>query len=165
MSLTPIAKITGEIQNQPGWEGVRDWGLIVQAWLAIVSPTIAKHSRPRSISREILTIATNSSSLAHQLTFGRQALCRQLNSQLNTPVKDLRFVAVGYQLLPQHQATATDESLIRIDSGPVVVCSNCNSRARSGELLRWSVCQFCAIKLNIIGQRSISIRPSQSIGI
>jgi predicted nucleic acid-binding Zn ribbon protein len=158
MSLTPIAKITCEIQNQPGWEGVRDWGLIVQAWSAIVSPTIAKHSQPRSISREILTIATNSSSLAHQLTFGRQALCRQLNSQLNTPVKDLRFMAVGYHLAAHH-ATATDESLIRIDSGSIVICTHCHARAREGELLRWGVCQFCAIKLKVIGQRSIAIQP------
>jgi predicted nucleic acid-binding Zn ribbon protein len=162
MSLTPIAKITCEIQNQPGWEGVRDWGLIVQAWLAIVSPTIAKHSQPRSISREILTIATNSSSLAHQLTFGRQALCRQLNNHLTTPVKDLRFMAVGYQLAVNHQVTATDESLIRISSGPIVICTHCHARARSGEILRWGVCQFCAIELQIIGQRSIAIRPSRS---
>lgn len=157
MSLTPISTITFEIQNQPGWEGVRDWGLIVQAWFAIVSPTIAQHSQPRSISREILTIATNSSSLAHQLTFGRQALCRQLNNQLSTPVKDLRFMAVGYNSL-DHNLTATDESLIRIDSGAIVICSHCNSRARAGEIFRWGVCQFCAIDLKIIGQKSIAIK-------
>jgi predicted nucleic acid-binding Zn ribbon protein len=157
MSLTPIAKITVEIQQQPGWEGVRDWGLIVQAWAAIVSPTIAQHSRPRSISRNILTIATNSSSLAHQLTFGRQALCRQLNNQLIIPVQDLRFMAVGYNSLTSN-IPATDESLIRIDSGAVVICSHCNSRARSGEIFRWGVCQFCAIDLKIIGQKSIAIK-------
>jgi predicted nucleic acid-binding Zn ribbon protein len=161
MSLTPIAKITVEIQHQPGWEGVRDWGLIVQAWLAIVSPTIAQHSQPRSISRDILSIATNSSSLAHQLTFGRQALCRQLNNQLSnqlsSPVKDLRFIAVGYNSLSSN-ISATDESLVRIDSGAVVICSHCNSRARAGEIFRWGVCQFCAIDLQIIGQRSITIK-------
>jgi predicted nucleic acid-binding Zn ribbon protein len=159
MSLTPIAKITVEIQDQPGWEGVKDWGLIVQAWSAIVSPTVAKHTQPRSVSREILTIATNSSSLAHQLTFGRQALCRQLNHQLNyqlhLPLKDLRFVAVGFNSLSS-SITATDESLIRIDSGPIVICSHCNSRARAGEILRWGVCQFCAIDLQLLGHRSIT---------
>jgi predicted nucleic acid-binding Zn ribbon protein len=157
MSLTPIAKITVEIQQQPGWEGVRDWGLIVQAWATIVSPTIAQHSRPRSISRNILTIATNSSSLAHQLTFGRKALCRQLNNQLIIPVQDLRFMAVGYNSLTSN-ILATDESLTRIDSGAVVICSHCNSRARSGEIFRWGVCQFCAIDLKIIGQKSIAIK-------
>ncbi len=161
MSLTPIAKITVEIQAQPGWEGVRDWGLIVQAWSAIVSPTIAQHSQPRSISREILTIATNSSSLAHQLTFGRQALCRQLNHQLkyqlSQPIKDLRFMAVGYNS-SSNQISATDESLIRIDSGAIVICSHCNSRARAGEIFRWGVCKFCAIDLKVIGQKLIAIK-------
>jgi predicted nucleic acid-binding Zn ribbon protein len=150
MSLTPISKITVEIQSQPGWEGVRDWGLIVEAWLATVSPTIANHSQPRSISRDILTIATNSSSLAHQLTFGRTALCRQLNTRLTTPIKDLRFVAVGYTSRTV-TVTPTDSSSLPIDSGPVVSCSRCDTRAREGELQRWGVCQFCAIDLGIIG--------------
>jgi hypothetical protein len=153
MSLTPISRITVDIQNQPGWEGVRDWGLIVKAWEAIVSPNIANHSQPRSISRDILTIATNSSSLAHQLTFGRQALCRQLNAQLITPINDLRFVAVGYSSRTI-TATPTDSSSVSIDSGSIVICSHCDARAREGEILRWSVCRFCAIDLEIIGRKS-----------
>ena len=145
MSLTPIGKVTFEIQNQPGWEGVRDWGLIIQAWKAIVSPKIAQHSQPRSISREILTIATHGSSLAHQLTFGRRSLCQQLNAQLITPIKDLRFVAVGYS---SHITidTPIDDANISIDSGEIVICSRCDTRAREGEIFRWGVCRFCAIK-------------------
>jgi predicted nucleic acid-binding Zn ribbon protein len=152
MPLTPISKITVEIQTQPGWEGVRDWGLIIQAWIVVVSPAIAARSQPRSISRDVLTIATNSSSLAHQLTFGRQSLCRQLNSHLIVPIKDLRFVAVGHTS-KQNTSTKTDNLAIPIDSGAIVICSHCNCRARQGELLRWSVCQFCAIDLGIIGQK------------
>ena len=150
MTLTPISKITFEIQSQPGWEGVRDWGSIVKAWIDTVSPTIANNTQPRSISREILTIATHSSSLAHQLTFGRQALCRQLNDRLSFAVRDLRFIAVGYTSSGTG-ATATDESPIRIDSGSIVICPHCHSRAREGEIFRWGVCQFCAMKLGIMG--------------
>ncbi len=152
MSLVPISKITFEIQSQPGWEGVRDWGEIVKAWIDTVSPPIANQTQPRSISREILTIATNSSSLAHQLTFGRQALCRQLNSRLDVPVRDLRFIAVGYSNSDTN-VTATDDSLVRIDSGAIVVCSHCNTRAREGEIFRWGVCQFCAMSLGIMGSK------------
>ena len=152
MSLTPISKITVEIQAQPGWEGVRDWGLIVKAWSSTVSPMIANHTQPRSISREVLTIATNSSSLAHQLTFGRQALCQQLNQHLTVPVRELRFISVGYSH-SSSKDTATEDSLARIDSGSIVICSHCNSRAREGEIFRWGVCQFCALKLGIMGSR------------
>lgn len=151
MSLTPISIITFEIQNQPGWEGVRDWGLIVQAWINTVSPTIAQHTQPRSISREILTIATNSSSLAHQLTFGRQALCQKLNIHLAVPVKDLRFIAVGYTS-SSSKATASDSLSRSIESEAIVICSHCDTRAREGEILRWGVCQFCAINLDILGR-------------
>jgi predicted nucleic acid-binding Zn ribbon protein len=156
MSLTPISKIALELQNQPGWEGVRDWGLIVQAWVATVSPAIAERTQPRSISRGTLTIATNSSSLAHQLTFGRQALRDRLNHQLVTPIADLRFVAAGYRQ-PNTPAPTENRSL-PIDSGEIVICSHCDCRARQGELQRWGVCQFCALALGIIGGKS-AIRP------
>jgi predicted nucleic acid-binding Zn ribbon protein len=152
MSLTPISMITQAIEQQPGWEGVRDWGQIVRAWEAVVSPAIASRSRPRSLSRGILSIATNSASLAHQLTFGRQALCQQLNSQLSTPVSDLRFAAVGYAS-PAIPTVAEDRS-IPIDSGEIVICAHCDCRARQGEILRWGVCQFCAIDLGILGGRN-----------
>lgn len=152
MSLTPISTIIFEIQTQPGWEGVRDWGLIVRAWFAIVSPAIASHSRPKSISRGILTIATDSSSLAHQLTFGRQALCQQLNTQLLSPIKDLRFVPVGYGCHNRLSATAGDS--LAMDAGDIVICSRCDCRARQGELSRWGMCQFCAIDLGIVGGKT-----------
>ncbi|AFY91993.1 DUF721 domain-containing protein [Chamaesiphon minutus] len=143
MSLTSIASITSAIQNQPGWEGVRDWGAIVRAWSQIVSPAIAERTQPRSLSRGILTIATNSSSLSHQLTFGRQALCQRFNRLESAPsIVDLRFVAVGYT--DRSIVTATDDRSVAIDSGNVVICSHCNCRAREGELLRWNVCRFCA---------------------
>ena len=129
MSLTSILAIAFEIQNQPGWEGVRDWGLIVQAWADTVSPAIAERSRPKSLSRGILTVATNSSSLAHQLTFGRQALCQQLNTQLIAPIDELRFVAVGFTSSSSTPTPTTSQS-IPIDSGTIVICSHCNCRAR-----------------------------------
>lgn len=148
MSLTSISLITTQIQDRPGWEGVRDWGLIIRAWTAIVSPPIAARTQPKSLSRGVLTIATPSSSLAHQLTFGRQALCLQFNQLgIAPPIDDLRFVAAGYR---QSSPTATDTTTIPIDSGAIVICAQCQCRARQGELLRWGVCQYCAIDLGIL---------------
>jgi predicted nucleic acid-binding Zn ribbon protein len=159
MPLTSISAITTQIQNQPGWEGVRDWGLILRAWANSVSPALADRTQPKSLSRNVLTIATNSSSLAHQLTFGRQALCLKLNSQLIAPqIDDLRFVSVGYS---KFSPTAIDLTQIPIYSGEIVVCSHCQCRARQGELLRWDVCQYCAIDLGII--QGMSRQPRSTL--
>ncbi|WP_310409988.1 DUF721 domain-containing protein [Chamaesiphon sp. OTE_8_metabat_110] len=151
MSIAPISAITLQLQEQPGWEGVRDWGAIVRAWQASVSPLIAERTQPRSLNRGLLTIATNSASLAHQLTFGRQKLCHQLNLHLDGSIQDLRFVAIGFS--SNTSPTATQSVSVPIDSGAVVICSQCNTRARQGELLRWGVCQFCAIDLGILGRK------------
>jgi predicted nucleic acid-binding Zn ribbon protein len=158
MALTSISTITAQIQNQPGWEGVRDWGLIIQAWVATVSPAIADRTQPKSLSRGVLTIATPSSSLAHQLTFGRRSLCLQFNRLLIAPqIDDLRFVAVGYR---QFSPTATDNTTIPIDSGEIVICDRCQCRARQGELLRWDVCQYCAIDLGILQGTAHTLRST-----
>ncbi len=151
MSLTPISTIVFQLQKQPGWADIRDWGSIVQAWKATVSPAIASHSRPKSIVRGIVTIATHSSSLAHQLTFGRQALCQQLNTQLIVPIVGLKFVPVGYtnDNLPK----SADNGCLPIDGGDIVICSHCHCPARQGELSRWDMCRFCAIDLGILGGR------------
>lgn len=151
MSPISIAAITLDLQNQPGWEGIRDWGLIIQAWKVAVSPAIATRSRPKSLSKEVLTIATNSASLAHQLTFGRKALCQQLNSHLITPVIDLRFAPIGYR--EEVIAPEGEDLAIPIDSGEIVDCPQCSCPARTGELFRWGVCQFCAIDSGILGGR------------
>ncbi len=155
MPFTPIAKIAIEIQNQPGWEGVRDWGIIISTWDRIVSPAIASHSRPKSIARSILTIATNSASLAHQLTFGRKSLCLQLNHHLldiREPFTDLRFAPVGYS--DKSIVSAVEDEYLPIDGGEIVICPHCSCRSRQGGLSRWGVCQFCAIDLGILGSRS-----------
>lgn len=151
MSPISIAAITVEIQNQPGWEGVRDWGMIVRAWADTVSPAIASRSRPRSLSKEILTIATNSASLAHQLTFGRKALCQRLNTHLSLSIVDLRFAPIGFQ--DQGIAAVGEDLIMPIDSGEIVICTDCDAPARAGELIRWGVCQFCAIDSGILGGR------------
>ncbi|WP_310484487.1 DUF721 domain-containing protein [Chamaesiphon sp. VAR_48_metabat_403] len=155
MSLTPISSITLGIQQQPGWEGVRDWGLIIRAWQLSVSPSVAERAMPKTFTRGVLTIATHSSSLAHQLAFGRVQLLQQLNAHLDGSIDDLRFVAVGFSSL--NQPIATEDRTIPIDSGEIVICSHCHCRARQGELLRWDVCQFCAIELGILGKRSGSV--------
>ncbi len=151
MSLTPISKISFDIQNQPGWEGVREWGIVVRTWAEIVSPTVAARSRPKSLSRDMLTIATDGASLAHQLTFNRRTLCQKLNARLPIAIADLRFAPLGQ--IGQTALTATPNDEIAIDSGDIVICERCECRARQGELLRWDVCQYCAIDLGIVGGR------------
>lgn len=158
MPFTPIAAIAIDIQTQPGWEGVKDWGIIIKAWDQTVPPAIASHSRPKSIAKSTLTIATNSSSLAHQLTFGRKSLCDRLNHRLldtMEPFTELRFAPVGYS--DRSVISAVEDEYLPIDGGEIVICPTCSCRSRQGELFRWGVCQFCAIDIGILGSRYLKV--------
>lgn len=155
MSLSSITQILHQIQSQPGWEQVRNWQQIVTAWREVVSTEIASQTQPRSVYRGMLNISTASSSLAHQLTFQRRLLCRQLNALLPpsiTPVRDLRFSPSGWSrsLTPSTQPNA-DSDLPRVEGRSILNCPDCDLRTPSAELQRWGVCRFCAIDRGIIG--------------
>jgi predicted nucleic acid-binding Zn ribbon protein len=154
MSLSPITEILNQIQSQSGWEPVRDWFQIVSAWREVVSPQIASQTQPRSIYRDLLTIATNSSSLAHQLTFQRRLLCRQLNDRLPpsiAPLRDLRFAPVGYSQHPSQSNLAMSASNLPPIAETIVPCPDCDCRTPVAEVQRWGTCRFCAIAHGTIG--------------
>lgn len=154
MSLSPITQILDQIQNQPGWESVRDWQQIVAAWREVVSPSIASHTQPRSIQRNLLTIATDSSSLAHQLTCQRRLLCRQLNDRLPrsiSPLRDLRFSPIGCTSSSRRSNQGMMETILSTDLAPILNCPDCDCRTPTAEVQRWGVCRFCAISKGTIG--------------
>jgi predicted nucleic acid-binding Zn ribbon protein len=155
MSLSPITDILDRLQNQPGWEQVRDWQQIVSAWRDTVSPPIASQTQPKSLQRGVLTISTTSSSLAHQLTFQRRSLCRQLNERLTSvihPLRDLRFVPTG-EVRPSNPAVSSTAKNLEIEETAEKIknCPGCDLRTPTIELQRWGVCRFCAIDRGIIG--------------
>jgi predicted nucleic acid-binding Zn ribbon protein len=91
MSFTSLDRILGKIEQQPGWEEVRQYRHLVEFWAQIVGEATAKHTRPLSIQKQILWVATSSSARAQELTFQRYSLLKKINSETFFTLKDLRF--------------------------------------------------------------------------
>lgn len=86
--LTAQPKLTAK---QPGWEQQQQFLQIMQVWQQIVKPAVAQNTRPLSIARQVLWVATSSSAWAHTLTMQRYQLKQQLNARLSESLTDLRF--------------------------------------------------------------------------
>jgi predicted nucleic acid-binding Zn ribbon protein len=91
MSFTSLDRILAKIEQQPGWEEIRQYRHLVESWAQIVGEATAKHTRPLSIQKQILWVATSSSSRAQELTFQRYSLLKKINSEPFFTLKDLRF--------------------------------------------------------------------------
>lgn len=96
MSFKSLNQILGSIQEQSKWEE-QPFRRLVKCWAETVGAAVATHTRPVSIQRDVLWVATSSAVWAQELSFGRQRILEKLNSHLPTPLLDIRFSTAGWQ--------------------------------------------------------------------
>jgi predicted nucleic acid-binding Zn ribbon protein len=69
-----------------------------QNWQEIVGDVLALQTRPLSIQRHVLRVATSSAAWAQNLTFERQSLLIKVNQRLATPVTNIHFSTAGWHI-------------------------------------------------------------------
>ncbi|MEH1822985.1 MAG: DciA family protein [Nostoc sp.] len=112
MSLKSINDILGILEKQAKWQE-QPFQLLLKFWAEVVGPVVAANTRPLSIQRDVLSVATSSAAWAQNLTFGRTSLLLKLNKQMPTPLLDIRFSTAGWQNRSverkQQQSVSPDE--------------------------------------------------------
>jgi predicted nucleic acid-binding Zn ribbon protein len=73
---------------------------LLQDWHEIVGDELALHTRPISIQRHVLRVATSSAAWAQNLTFERKHLLVKVNQRLATPLVGIHFSTSGWHLSP-----------------------------------------------------------------
>lgn len=96
MSFKSLDRILGALQEQSGWQE-QPFQRLLKYWPEAVGAVVAAHTRPVSIQRAVLWVATSSAAWAQTLTFERQRLLKKLNGALPTPLVDIRFSTAGWQ--------------------------------------------------------------------
>lgn len=97
MFFHSLAEVLAQIPQQPGWEKYQQYCQLLECWQAIVSPEIARQTRPLYIKRQVLWVATVNSVWAQELSLKRYTLLQQLNTQLTPSLKDIRFTSYQRQ--------------------------------------------------------------------
>ncbi len=78
----PLNHILDVIENQPGWLTQQQFRLILRQWTEVVGETVADHTRPTGIDRQVLWVATSSPVWAQELGYKRQMILRKLSHLL-----------------------------------------------------------------------------------
>ncbi|MEB3178405.1 MAG: DciA family protein [Nostocaceae cyanobacterium] len=95
MSLKSLNDILEALEAQAKWQE-QPFPHVLRCWSEVVGAKIADHTRPLSIQRQILWVATKSAAWSQNLTFERQRLLRELNARLPSPLVDIRFSCAGW---------------------------------------------------------------------
>ncbi|MGK7952694.1 MAG: DUF721 domain-containing protein [Xenococcaceae cyanobacterium] len=97
MFFHSLAEILATIPEQPGWENYKQYCQLLEAWQAIVTPEIARQTRPLYVKRQVLWVATANSVWAQELSLKRYTFLQQLNRRLAFSLKDIRFTSYRQQ--------------------------------------------------------------------
>ncbi|MFM7408804.1 MAG: DUF721 domain-containing protein [Cuspidothrix sp.] len=90
MSFKSIDDILRSIQKSAVWEDEL-FPRLLKCWTEVVGPKVAVETRPISIQRDVLWVATSSAAWAQNLTFQRQTILMKLNHKLSVSLVDIRF--------------------------------------------------------------------------
>ena len=96
MSFKSLNHILGVLQEQSRWQD-QPFQHLCKCWPEIVGAAVAGHTRPLSIGRSTLWVATSSAAWAQNLTFERQRILEKLNQRLPSPLVDIRFSTAQWQ--------------------------------------------------------------------
>ncbi|MEP0771687.1 DUF721 domain-containing protein, partial [Trichocoleus sp. ST-U1] len=84
MSFKSLHHILGAIENQAAWQASQEFQRLLKCWPSVVGVAVQAQTRPISISRGVLSVATSSAAWAQTLTFERQRILQKLNAHLGS---------------------------------------------------------------------------------
>ena len=119
MSFKSLEQVLSLLQEQSKWQE-QPFQRILKCWSDVVGVAVAAHTRPVSIGRQVLWVATSSAVWAQELSFGKQRILAKLNTHLPNPLLDIRFSTVGWQRSHSNSATRTLADLGRNHPSRVV---------------------------------------------
>lgn len=138
MSLRSLHQLLGNLHTQP--PAIQQFQRLLQIWAEVVGDGVAAQTRPVSVERSVLYVATSSSAWAQDLVFKRRRLLQKLNARLSKSglelLLDIRFSTAQWQDVPddrpapgsEQQAKAWAEHPSRVtaaESGAEVGDENC----------------------------------------
>ncbi|MEA5616763.1 DciA family protein [Cronbergia sp. UHCC 0137] len=124
-----VHDILNSLEQKAKWQE-QPFQILVRCWAEVVGTVVAGNTRPLSIQRDVLSVATSSAAWAQNLTFSRQTLLLKLNQKLATPLVDIRFSTAEWKTVP---LARKQEPIVSPQSHPSYVGQEINFGFRRGE--------------------------------
>lgn len=109
MSLNSLENILDTVKQESRWQE-QPIQQVLQCWVEAVGAMVATHTRPVSVQRQVLWVATSSAVWAQELAFRRQRILEKLNTQLPQPLLDIRFSSAQWQQASKQDSAIGDRT-------------------------------------------------------
>ncbi|EKQ68968.1 putative RNA-binding protein containing Zn ribbon [Leptolyngbyaceae cyanobacterium JSC-12] len=91
MPLQPLNQVLGAVQNSHIRQEQRRFQQLLEVWEDVVGPVVAAQTRPLTLQRGVLKVATSSAAWSQNLVFERQRILDKLHQVLPLKITDIRF--------------------------------------------------------------------------
>lgn len=94
--MQSIQQLLQSVERRDQFQSRRHFQRLLAHWPSLVGEMVATHTRPTSIHRDRLNVATASAAWAQNLTFERRRLLRKIKDQLDLDLIDIRFTTAQW---------------------------------------------------------------------
>ncbi|MBF2029135.1 MAG: DUF721 domain-containing protein [Oscillatoriales cyanobacterium C42_A2020_001] len=91
MSFKSLHTVLGTFHTPHIRQEQRRFQQLLQVWEDVVGPVVAAQTRPLTLQRGVLKVATSSAAWSQNLVFERQRILDKLHQVLPLPISDIRF--------------------------------------------------------------------------
>lgn len=130
MSLEGLEGLIKGLENQPSWQAQRQFRLVVMHWPKAVGFAVARQTRPVSIQRATLYVATATAVWAQTLSYERIKILQKLNRYQQQPLKNIRFSTAQWN----QQATPTMNNSQEVRKHPSYIPSDIDADQLKGAI-------------------------------
>lgn len=100
MAFHSLNHVLGSLESQYKQQHQQQLQQVLGHWHAVVGAVVAAQTRPISVQRGVLKVATSSSAWAQNLVFERQRILEKLNQVVPRSLTDIRFSTAQWAEIP-----------------------------------------------------------------
>ncbi|MEX0269507.1 DciA family protein [Leptolyngbyaceae cyanobacterium UHCC 1019] len=100
MAFHSLNHVLGSLEGQYKQKQQQQLQQVLGHWQSVVGVVVAAQTRPISVQRGVLKVATSSSAWAQNLVFERQRILEKLNQVLSRSLTDIRFSTAQWAEIP-----------------------------------------------------------------
>lgn len=104
--MEALGQLIQELEKRPRWRTQGQLRQILACWSAVVGPSVAQHTVPVKLSRQVLHVAVSNGTWAQTLMFERLRILEKLNAHLSSGLEDIRFSPGDWWRRPQRPQPA-----------------------------------------------------------
>lgn len=100
MAFHSLNHVLGSLESQYKQQHQQQLQQVMGHWQTVVGAVVAAQTRPTSVQRGVLKVATSSAAWAQNLVFERQRILEKLNQVVPGSLTDIRFSTAQWAEIP-----------------------------------------------------------------